>query len=236
MHQGNLITKRLVVQSKEGRVGYAHPIFNKEVKIFSTIKQFLFGKQKLSFSFSDLLEGIVFLSKFAYHIFILKKMYAHKNNWSVQLDIEQAFPNENTLTLGEKTDTFGQREIVINWQVSDSDKQTIAELQGSMTRLLKDNNIEGTPIYNTEIATTKIEDIYHPVGFIRLGDDLQSVVNWDYSVKGIPNLYHFSTALFPSAKSINPTAAGFCFIEHHLSLCKFFKYHLPISQPISTVV
>jgi hypothetical protein len=235
LHQGNLITKRLVVQSKTGRVGYAHPIFNKEVKIFSTLKQFLFGKQKLSFSFRDLVEGIVFLIKFAYHIFFLKKMYAHKNNWSLQLDIEQAFPNDNTLTLGEKKDSFGQREIVINWQVSDSDKQTINELQTSMTQLLKYNKIEGTPIYNTAISTTKIEDIYHPVGFIRLGDDPQAVINWDCSVKGIPNLYHFSTALFPSAKSINPTAAAFCFIEHHLEKCPFSTFHPLTSPPISTV-
>jgi hypothetical protein len=232
--QGNLITKRLIIHSKTGRMGYLHPSFNREVKIFSTLKQFLFGKQKLSFSFKDLVEGIVFLIKFGYHVFILRKMYAHKNDWSLQLDIEQACPNENTLMLGEKKDSYGQREIILNWQVSKSDVETIAELQESMTQLLKDNHIVGTPIYNADIATTKIEDVYHPVGFIRLGDDPQAVVNWDCSVKGISNLYHFSTALFPSAKSINPTAAAFCFIEHHLEKCPFSTFHPRISQPIST--
>jgi hypothetical protein len=41
-------------------------------------------------------------------------------------------------------------------------------------------------------------------------------LNPQCQVIGIDNLYHFSTAMFPSAKSINPTAAGFCFIEKHL--------------------
>jgi choline dehydrogenase-like flavoprotein len=62
----------------------------------------------------------------------------------------------------------------------------------------------------------KIEDVYHPVGFLRLGHDENAVLNPQCQVIGIDNLYHFSTAMFPSAKSINPTAAGFCFIEKHL--------------------
>ena len=53
---------------------------------------------------------------------------------------------------------------------------------------------------------------------MRLGLDKNAVLNLENRVNGMSNLYHFSTAMFPSAKSINPTGAGFCFIENHLVL------------------
>jgi hypothetical protein len=49
-----------------------------------------------------------------------------------------------------------------------------------------------------------------------MGFDETAPVDLQYKVRGTNNLYHFSTALFPSAKSINPTAAGFCLIEDHV--------------------
>jgi hypothetical protein len=42
-------------------------------------------------------------------------------------------------------------------------------------------------------------------------------VDADCRVRGMRNLFHFSTAVFPSAKSINPTGAGFCLVEAHLA-------------------
>ena len=58
----------------------------------------------------------------------------------------------------------------------------------------------------------KVEDVYHPVGFLPVG----SVVSMTGKVKGLENLWHFSTAMLPSARSINPTAAVMCHIEEHL--------------------
>ena len=77
--------------------------------------------------------------------------------------------------------------------------------------------IDYTVVYDPNIEQTKIEDVYHPAGFIRMGHDDNAVLDRDCRVRGIENLYHFSTAMFPSVKSASPTAAAFCFIEQHLA-------------------
>ena len=214
--KGSMVTKRWVVKDKTGRVGFAHPVLNKEVKVFTSIKRMLFGKQKIDFSLKDVFEGFEFLIRFAFNVLILKKMYAHRNIWSLQLEMEQAFPNCNSISLAEQKDKFGQRVARLNWQVSESDRQAIDDVKAYLQQKLDAENITYTVVYDSNIEGTKIEDVYHPSGFIRLGHDNNAVLDTNCRVKGIDNLYHFSTAMFPSVKSASPTAAGFCFIEHHL--------------------
>lgn len=214
--QGSLITRRVVVYANDKRVGYLHPVFNKDVKIFSSLKGMLFGKQKVNIPVKDLLQGVEFLTRFAFSVFVLKKMYAHRNNWSLQLDIEQLFPNNNTLLLTNEKDAFGERIIQINWNISPDDQEAMLEIKENTVQLLQESGLTFTPIYDPQITTNKIEDIYHPVGIIRMGSDERAVLDLNNKVKGVQNLYHYSTAVFPSAKSINPTAAAFCLIEQHL--------------------
>ena len=143
-------------------------------------------------------------------------MHVHKNDWSLQLDIEQRFPNENYITLSNEKDDFGELGVDLHWNVSDSDKKIIAEASEKLKKKLKENNFDFMEVYDTNSTYNKMEDTYHPVGFIRLGEDEKAPITKDFKVRGFENFYHFSTALFQSAKSINPTAAGFCLIEKHL--------------------
>jgi GMC oxidoreductase len=226
---GSLVTKRWVVIDKSGKVGFAHPIFNKEVRVFTSIKRLLFGKQQVDFSIKDVFEGLEFLVRFGFSVLFLKKMYAHRNTWSLQLEIEQAFPNDNSITLSEQTDKFGQKVARLNWQVRDDDRQAIDDIKADLMQQLDAEKIDYTVVYDPNIEQTKIEDVYHPAGFIRLGHDDNAVLDTDCRVKGIDNLYHFSTAMFPSVKSASPTAAAFCFIEHHLAT---FDVRLKTSQKI----
>ena len=231
---GSLVTKRWIVADKSGKIGFAHPIFNKEVRVFTSIKRLLFGKQQVDFSLKDVFEGLEFLIRFGFSALFLKKIYAHRNVWSLQLDIEQAFPNDNSISLSEQTDKFGQKVARLNWHVSAADRQGILDIKADLKRKLDAENIDYTDVYaeNAEnIAQTKIEDVYHPSGFMRLGADDNAVLDLDYRVKGIDNLYHFSTAVFPSVKSANPTAAVFCLIEHHLDVI-FAKNTAKIDKPI----
>ncbi len=214
---GSLMTKRLIVADTHQRIGFAHPIFNKEVKVFTSIKRLLFGQQRIDFNLKDIFDGLEFLMRFGFSVVFLKKMYAHRNNWSLQLDIEQAYPNENSIGLSEKMDKYGQKAARLNWKVSADDKKAIEDIKNNLMATLNKEGIDYTVVYDPNVEAMKIEDVYHPVGFIRLGHDKNAVLDPDCRVKGIDNLYHFSTAMFPSAKSINPTAAGFCFIEQHLN-------------------
>ena len=102
---GSLVTKRWVVGDTSGKIGFAHPIFNKEVKVFTSIKRLLFGKQQVDFSVKDVFDGLEFLVRFGFSVLFLKKMYAHRNRWSLQLEIEQAFPNQNSITLRSEEHT-----------------------------------------------------------------------------------------------------------------------------------
>jgi hypothetical protein len=213
---GSLITKRLIVSDLNNRIGFAHPVFNKEVKVFTSIKCLLFGKQQMDFNLKDIIDGFEFLIRFGFNVLFLKKMYAHRNNWSLQLDIEQAFPNDNSIDLSENIDKYGQHAARLNWRVSTEDKQSIEAIKNDLMMILNKENINYSIVYDSNIESMKIEDVYHPVGFIRMGHDENAVLDPNCRVKGIDNLFHFSTAMFPSAKSINPTAAGFCFIEQHL--------------------
>ncbi len=235
--KGSLVTKRWVVTDKNGRVGFAHPVLNKEVKVFTSIKRMLFGKQKIDFSLKDVFEGFEFLIRFAFNVLILKKMYAHRNTWSLQLEMEQAFPNDNSISLSDQTDKFGQRVARLNWRVSDSDRQAIDEVRDYLQQKLDAENIDYTVVYDPDIEGGKIEDVYHPSGFIRLGHDENAVLDTNCRVKGIDNLYHFSTAMFPSVKSASPTAAGFCFIEHHLETVfpNLVSKQIHTNQPIPSV-
>ena len=220
LYKGSLITKRIVVRSQSGRIGFAHFIYNKEVKVFSSIKKALFGVRQIDFNAHDVLDGFVFLVKFGFSVFFLKKMYAHHNNWSLQLEIEQAFPNGNEIGLSDKVDQYGVAAAKLDWEVSEDDRHTIAEIKSDLARRLEKEGIPYEDVYDSDLGATKIEDVYHPAGFIRMGNDGQAVLDLDGKVKGVANLYHFSTAMFPSAKSTSPTAAGFCFVEHHLDSCQ----------------
>jgi hypothetical protein len=216
LFKGSLVTKRKVVATKDGRVGYLHPIFNKDVAVFTSLKKMLFGKQKISINVKHLFQGIGFLIHFGWSILVLKRMYAHKNNWSLQLDIEQPFPNHNSLELLDERDKYGEPIIKVNWDVTEADRNAFKEIGREMEKLLQKEGYTYERVYDGQNSTNKIEDIYHPVGFIRAGLDDSAVLNINNKVRGLINLYHFSTAIFPSARSINPTAAGLCFIEQHL--------------------
>ena len=200
------------MSDSDNRIGFAHPIFNKEVKVFTSIKRLLFGKQQLDFNLKDVVDGFEFLIRFGYNVLIKKKMYAHRNNWSIQLDIEQAYPNKNSISLSKQFDKYGENAAQLNWHVSEEDKKSIVEIKNNLVKLLDKENIKYQVVYDPHIESIKIEDVYHPVGFLRIGHDENAVLDTNCRVRGIDNLYHFSTAMFPSAKSINPTAAGFCFI------------------------
>lgn len=215
---GSLVTKRIVVRDAQGRVGFAHPIFNEEVRVFSSIKKMLFGKMKVDFSLRDVVTGVEFLARFGFSVLFLKKMYAHRNDWTLRLDIEQAFPNENRVLLSEKKDRFGQKAARLDWQVSATDRQSIEEIKSDLAVFFKKEGIPFSEIDAAADGGAKVEDVYHPAGFLRMGHDDDAPLDMACRVRGTENLWHFSTAMFPTAKSINPTAAGFCFIEKHLSV------------------
>lgn len=214
--KGNLVTKRVIVQTSGGRTGYLLPIYNKDVQVFTAIKQLLFGRQKGRFLLKEIVTGIPFLVKTLFSLVFLKKLYTGKV-WSLQLDLEQPLPNGHSIALKEGAkDAFGESGIAIDWHITEDDIRSMKEISKQTAAMLRDSGLSFVPLFEQDSTHEKIEDIYHPAGFLRMGDDEKSVVDLQCKVRGTSNLYHFSTAVFPTAKSINPTAAGFCLIEEHV--------------------
>ena len=216
LHKGSLITQRIIVQTEDGAVGFVHTVFNKDIKAFKFLKELLFGKRSTTVSFAEFIGGIVFLFKFVFHLLFKNKLYVDENQWSVQLDMEQPVPNENKLSLSSQKDRYGEAALHIDWNVSEADHGAISEVRQQVEKMLQRNQLNFKALYNLASTSNKVEDVYHPVGCLRVGSDAGAVVNFDGQVKGIENLFHFSTAILPSAKSINPSAAVMCFIEEHL--------------------
>lgn len=217
-YKGSLITKRFIVYGTDGRVGYLHPVFNKDIRIFSSIKNMLFGKQKIAFQWNDIMVGIVFLLKLFYSIVFLKRLYVDKKSWRLNLDIEQSYPNKNAMKISENRDKYLQSAINIDWQISKEDYEAISTVKEEAIKLLDQNNFNYTTSFGSELTMQKVEDTYHPVGFIKMGSKTEDILDFFCKVRGTTNLFHFSTAMFSTAKTINPTAAVFCFIEDHLTL------------------
>jgi hypothetical protein len=213
-YQGSLITKRIIIKTSTGRVGFAHAVFNKEVKAFTILKNLLFGKKKTEIQLSDIINGLVFLVKFGFKMLFLKKMHYDSGSWSVYLDMEQAYPNQNYISLSSQQDAFAQNGINVAWQINANDQNEIAEAKAQLAKYFRNNGLKINEVYQENLHEgNKVEDTYHPVGFITIGQSLTE----NYNVKGFDNLFHFSTAMLPSAKSINPTASIFCLVEDHLA-------------------
>lgn len=214
--RGNLVTGRIVVYGQDGRLGFIHPIFNKDVQIFKALKSALFGRGIIKFNIRTISNGISFIIKFVFSMLVHRKMYVD-GYYNLRLDIEQNSVNNNFISLSDETDNYGQKGISVNWNVSESDLQIIAEISREFEEYLIRNNIAFKSLVSqNEDLISKVEDTYHPTGILSVGVDSNSVLDMNCLVRNTSNLYHFSTGIFPSAKSINPTGAGFCMIEKHL--------------------
>ncbi len=223
MHKGSLVTRRLVATSGQGVVGFLHPVLNKHIKSFKFLKELLFGKRRTTVTPAELLQGAVFLFRFAFSIAFRQKMYVDRSQWSLQLDLEQPVPNENRLLLSDRTDRFGEPVLEIDWKISDADLAAIADIRRQAERMLQENGLSFQPTYDPATTGNKVEDVYHPVGCIRMGSDPAAVAGFDGRIRGLDNLFHFSTALFPRAGSINPSAAVCCILEEHLEKQNFSR-------------
>jgi len=127
----------------------------------------------------------------------------------IDLNIEQQ-PNPNSrLTLDSTTDMFGQRNIKLDWLLTDTDWKTAttalnvaAQEFGRINAGRVHIPLEGeTPNWPQLITSSN-----HHMGGARMSDDpLRGVVNKNCRVHTIDNLYIAGSAVFPTSGYANPT-------------------------------
>lgn len=129
---------------------------------------------------------------------------------TLQVDTEQLPNKDSRLLLSNDIDKFGRNKLIVDWQVTNEDFQTIRNISLLSSKFWKKSSL--SKIANLKLfsldglkSIDKPYDVYHPTGSLRMGTSIsESVVNLDLKLWNTENCYVSSTAVFPSAGSANP--------------------------------
>lgn len=143
----------------------------------------------------------------------------------LQVDIEQVPNADSRLYLSDERDAVGRKRLVIDWRITPDDvrvvravtKLTIDAWQKSSLRQFAELHLSLPDAFD---SFETLYDVYHPTGVLRMGSsEASSVVDRDLKLWAADNCYVTSTAVFPSAGSVNPGMT-------HLALTTRLANHL----------
>jgi choline dehydrogenase-like flavoprotein len=131
------------------------------------------------------------------------------NVYALHYHAEQQPHDASTVRLGEDTDAFGMRRLVVDLRFSDADAASVVETHRLLDSHLRANGC-GELVYRfTDLrwaVQDQARDGFHQIGTTRMSDDpRQGVVDADCKVHGIDNLYVSSSSVFPTSGQANPT-------------------------------
>lgn len=205
----SLLTKRMIGEFK-GVSYYIHPVFNTKFPFFQSLKNIFFKREYTLFNFKNLFTGIVDGINFFY-IFIFKhKIYIKDGEWSLFVDIENPSTNSKVY-LSDKIDRYGQKGLVVDYEIGDLSSKVYAEAIKNVSRFLDSDKIDYELLID-DIKIEKYEDIYHPY---KMFNDFKDVN--DYFNK-YPNMLIVNTGILPRSGGINPTAALLPLIEEFINI------------------
>ena len=206
---GSMITSRLVGEIDDVSF-YIHPVFNERFMFFQFLKQLIF---KGKFSPKILMSAIsqfFALFPFVYSYFIKKKLFVYKS-WYLHIDIELS-NSKNSVQISEELDVNKQNGIDIDYQISEETIEKLKQVRNILEDILKKEKINYSEVADRSASSLKLEDTYHPYKLFSVGNkkDILDLYN------PVSNLYLVNTGLLERSGGINPTAALFCLIEHHV--------------------
>jgi choline dehydrogenase-like flavoprotein len=130
---------------------------------------------------------------------------------AIIVDIEQAPNRESRIYLGTKRDVLGVREAVVDWRLSDLERQTVRRF---MLELGADFARRGVgrlrlePWVDAPDGSWKngVYEAFHYIGSTRMSPDPRhGVVDVDCGVHGMDNLFVAGSSVFPTSGHVNPT-------------------------------
>ena len=149
------------------------------------------------------------LVKFVFYLIFLRKIYVHKNEWFLYIDIENP-KNASSIQLSTDTDGFKQQILDVDFKIGKDTLSIYDKIKLKLLYYLESNDIEFEEC-DAEVQIDKLEDTYHPYGMF---SDFESIK--DYYTQ-YDNLVVFNTGLLPRAGGINVTAAVFPLIEEYVN-------------------
>lgn len=132
---------------------------------------------------------------------------------------EQAPNPDSRITLGHGTDRLGTRQVALNWQLSEIDKQSVKVLMetiGSEYRRLGWGDVKVSNWLSETSTRWKSDPLisshpiggYHHMGGTRMSSSPDTgVVDKNCRLYESPNLYVASSSVFPTGGWANPTAS-----------------------------
>jgi hypothetical protein len=203
----SLITKRMIGEIN-GISFFAHPIFNSEFPFFQNLKKLLFGHRFSMKLIVEIFKDIPACIAFVWSMFVKKKLYVYKNEWYLQIDIENPL-DSGKITLSEDKDAFGEKGLNIYFELGEHTDDLFAKAKMIVKDCLDKNNVE-YEIVNEITNVEKYEDTYHPFGIY---SDFSSIE--DYFSR-FSNMLITNTGILPRAGGINSTCAIFPLIEEYV--------------------
>ena len=204
----SLITKRIIGEIN-GVSFFANPIFNSEFSFFQNIKQVLF---KYKFNFK-IIKNIVFdipsLIKFFWSFFFKKRIYVHRNEWYLFIDVE--IPKNNSkISLSDNYDIYNEKILDVDFFFDKKTFDNFNQAKDLIKNYLIKNNVDFEEC-DSNVQVDKIEDTYHPYAMICNFDSCNDYFNM------YKNMLVINTGILPRAGGINPTAAVFPLIEEYIN-------------------
>jgi hypothetical protein len=203
----SLVTKRMIGEI-DGISFFAHPIFNSEFPFFQNFKRLMFGRHFSIQLIFELFKDIPSCIAFVWYMFIKRKLYVYKNEWYLQIDIENPI-NSGKIMLSEDKDLFEENGLNIDFTIGQHTDQLFAKAKEIVKKYLDENKV----IYEVVKEVTnveKYEDTYHPFGIY---SDFSSIE--DYFTR-FSNLLITNTGILQRAGGINSTCAIFPLIEEYI--------------------
>jgi choline dehydrogenase-like flavoprotein len=130
----------------------------------------------------------------------------------LDIDVEQRPDCESRIRLAEETDALGMRKAILDWRISEDERETLRSYAQELESLFRENNL-ATIRWNPQITAEDDSwqdgsrlDTFHMMGGTRMGvNPATSVVDSSLKVHGLGNLYIVSCSVFPTGGSSNPT-------------------------------
>jgi hypothetical protein len=205
----SLVTKRMIGEI-DGTSFFAHPIFNSEFPFFQNLKKLMFGRRFSTKLITEIIKDIPACFAFAWNMFIRKKLYVYKNEWYLQIDIENPV-DSGRMTLSEDKDSFGEQGLNIDFSIGKDTDALFIKAKEIIKRHLDDKQVKYEPV-SEATNVEKYEDTYHPFGIY---SDFVSVE--DYFTR-FSNMLAVNTGILPRAGGINSTCAVFPLIEEYIEI------------------
>jgi hypothetical protein len=205
----SLITKRIIGEIDDISF-FAHPIFNSEFPFFQNLKKLLFSHHFSMQLIFEIVRDMFACINFIWNMFVKRKLYVYKNEWYLQIDIENPI-DSGRMTLSEDKDLFEENGLNIDFTIGKYTDVLFAKAKRIVKEYLDKNNV----IYEIVDETTnveKYEDTYHPFGIY---SDFSSVE--EYFTR-FPNMLITNTGILPRAGGINSTCAVFPLIEEYIEV------------------